>query len=197
MDRTWTSFTSSSRHRVIMGEWMSTIDFPTRTAQNLPARQVFILPHVLGDSAIFDALNNPLVGKATKSNVPGPFSTDDAPDGQFNLRLRHITSPSFSFNLCISCPSRPQSRSENRSRRKANESKMDVERHVLTSGGDPIPGTVIETWEMDDKVSSNIRFSSVPSLLTSQTVMRFFLPCKATSTLSTPNAPHGRTRLPR
>jgi hypothetical protein len=180
-----------------MGEWMSTIELSHPHRQDLPTRQVFILPHVLGDSAIFDALNNSLVGNATKSNVPGPFFTDDTPDGQFNLRLRHITSPSFSFNLRISCPSRPQSRSENRSRRKANESKMDVERRVLTLGGDPIPGTVIETWEMDDKVSSNIRFSSVSSLLTSQTVMRFFLLCKATTTLSTLNAPHGRTRLPR
>ena len=41
---------------------------------------------------------------------------------------------------------------------------------------EPIPGAVIVTWEMEDKVSGNIRCSSVSSLLpvTSQTVMRFF-----------------------
>jgi hypothetical protein len=66
-------------------EWMSTIDFLTRTGQTCtPLRQEFILlSDVLGVSALVDSLNNPPIGKATESSVLGPFFTEDAPDGSF------------------------------------------------------------------------------------------------------------------
>jgi len=66
-------------------EWMSTINFLTRTGQTCtPLRQEFILlSDVLGVSALVDSLNNPPIGKATESSVFGPFFTEDAPDGSF------------------------------------------------------------------------------------------------------------------
>ncbi|KAH9036216.1 aromatic compound dioxygenase [Lactarius pseudohatsudake] len=69
--------------RVTPEEWMTAIEFLTRTGQTCtPLRQEFILlSDVLGVSALVDALNNPPVGAATESSVLGPFFTEDAPDG--------------------------------------------------------------------------------------------------------------------
>jgi len=131
---------------------MSTIDFLTRTGQTCtPLRQEFILlSDVLGVSAVVDALNNPPVGNATESSVLGPFFTDDAPDGQFNLRLRHPIplSALISVSLIPLYATVPLGESI------ASEGKgeyMYVEGRVLTSSGEPIQGAVIETWETDDK----------------------------------------------
>ncbi|KAI0266507.1 aromatic compound dioxygenase [Gloeopeniophorella convolvens] len=104
-------------------EWMSTIDFLTRTGQTCtPLRQEFILlSDVLGVSALVDALNNPPAGKATESSVLGPFFTEDAPDVALGDSI-------------------------------ASEGKGDymyVEGRVLTTSGAPIPGATIETWETD------------------------------------------------
>jgi len=106
-------------------EWMSTIDFLTRTGQACtPLRQEFILlSDALGVSALVDGVNNPRVGNATESSVLGPFFTEDAPDVAFGESI-------------------------------ASEGKgehMYVEGRVLTSSGEPIPGAVINTWEADDK----------------------------------------------
>src|SRR5713101_8558358 len=70
-------------------EWMSTINFLTRTGQTCtPLRQEFILlSDVLGVSALVDSLNNPPIGKATESSVFGPFFTEDAPDGSLTYPL--------------------------------------------------------------------------------------------------------------
>ena len=70
-------------HRITPEEWMTAIEFLTRTGQACtPIRQEFILlSDVLGVSALVDALNNPRVGTATESSVLGPFFTEDAPDG--------------------------------------------------------------------------------------------------------------------
>jgi protocatechuate 3,4-dioxygenase beta subunit len=126
-------------------EWMSTIEFLTRTGQaSTPLRQEFILlSDALGVSALVDALNNPRVGNATESSVLGPFFKEDAPDGQSQS---HFTprgtgtpcpSPTVAFGESI-----------------ASEGKgeyMYVEGRVLTSRGEPIPGAVINTWEADEK----------------------------------------------
>jgi hypothetical protein len=70
---------------------------------------------------------------------------------------------------------------------------MYVEGRVLTSSGEPIPGAVIETWETDDK-GEPLTVPPFPSfsLFSLLTVDRrtSSLPPKATTTLSTPNAPH-------
>ena len=66
---------------------------------------------------------------------------------------------------------------------------MYVEGRVLTSGGEPVPGAVIETWETDDKGEQH--FDSVRFFCGSlSTVVRSSFLRKATTTLSTPNAPH-------
>ncbi|KAI0274103.1 aromatic compound dioxygenase [Russula aff. rugulosa BPL654] len=107
-------------------EWMSTINFLTRTGQTCtPLRQEFILlSDVLGVSAVVDSLNNPPIGNATESTVLGPFFTEDAPDVTLGESI-------------------------------ASEGKGDymyVEGRVLTSKGEPIPGAVIETWETTRRV---------------------------------------------
>jgi len=113
--------------RITQEEWMTAIDFLTRTGQtctSTPHRQEFILlSDVLGVAALVDALNNPPVGIATESSLLGPFFTEDAPDLQHNESI-------------------------------ASEGKgeyMYVEGHVRDTSGAPIPGVVIETWEADDK----------------------------------------------
>lgn len=111
--------------RVTPEEWMTAIEFLTRTGQTCtPLRQEFILlSDVLGVSALVDALNNPPVGAATESSVLGPFFTEDAPDVPLGESI-------------------------------ASEGKGEylyVEGQVRTTSGAPIPGAVIETWETDDK----------------------------------------------
>jgi hypothetical protein len=66
---------------------------------------------------------------------------------------------------------------------------MYVEGRVLTSGGEPVPGAVIETWETDDKGEQHFDFVRFFCGLLS-TVVRSSFPRKATTTLSTPSAPH-------
>jgi len=109
--------------RLTTEEWMAAIEFLTRTGQTCtPLRQEFILlSDVLGVSALVDALNNPPVGTATESSVLGPFFTEDAPDVQLGESI-------------------------------ASEGKgeyMYVEGHVRDTGGAPISGAVIDTWETD------------------------------------------------
>jgi len=118
-------------------EWMSTIDFLTRTGKMCtPIRQEFILlSDVLGVSAVVDAFNNPPVRNATESSVLGPFFTEDAPDVPLGESI-------------------------------ASEGKgqyMYVEGRVLTSSGEPIPGAVIETWETDDKGYYDTQYTERPA----------------------------------
>jgi len=114
-------------------EWMSAIDFLTRTGQTCtPSRQEFItLSSILGISALVVALNNPPVGNATESTIRGPFFTEDAPDVPLGESI-------------------------------ASEGKgeyMYVEGRVLDSSGKPVPGAVIETWETDDKGYYDVQYA--------------------------------------
>ena len=99
---------------------MTTIDFLTRTGKMCtPIRQEFILlSDVFGVSALVDSLNNPPIGNATESSVLGPFFTEDAPDGQTRSGPIPISAVSHAFPFS----SRPQCRSESRSRRKGRAS---------------------------------------------------------------------------
>ncbi|KAF9237391.1 Intradiol ring-cleavage dioxygenase [Melanogaster broomeanus] len=104
-------------------EWMAAIMFLTSVGQKCtPLRQeTILLSDVLGVSALVDSLNNPVGGGATENSVLGPFYTDDAEE----------------FELGDSI---------------ASEGKgeyMYVEGRILTTGGEPIPNAVIETWEAD------------------------------------------------
>lgn len=114
-------------------EWMSTIQFLTRTGQTCtPLRQEFILlSDVLGISALVDALNNPPEGKATESTVLGPFFTEDADDVAYGESI-------------------------------ASEGKgqyLWVQGRVLDTEGHPIPDTVIETWETDENGFYDTQYS--------------------------------------
>jgi len=104
-------------------EWMAAIEFLTRVGQNCtPLRQeTILLSDVLGVSALVDSLNNPVSGGATENSVLGPFYTDDAEDVDLGDSI-------------------------------ASEGKgeyMYVEGRILTTGGEPIPDAIIETWEAD------------------------------------------------
>jgi len=126
-------------------EWMSTINFLTRTGQTCtPLRQEFILlSDVLGVSALVDSLNNPPIGKATESSVFGPFFTEDAPDGSltYPLSLTRINPIYTTYTVPLGESIASEGKGE----------YMYVEGRVLTSKGEPIPDAVIETWETDEK----------------------------------------------
>jgi len=77
--------------------------------------------NVFGVTALVERINNPRVGNATESTLLGPFFTEDAPD---LLLGESIASEGMGEH-------------------------MFVEGRVLTTGGKPIPGAVIETWETD------------------------------------------------
>ncbi|KAH9954154.1 hypothetical protein BC827DRAFT_1279018 [Russula dissimulans] len=83
-----------------------------------------LLSDVLGISALVDALNNPSVGNATETTVLGPFFAEDTQDVPLGESI-------------------------------ALEGKGDyiyIQGCILNLSGKPIPGTVIELWETDNKV---------------------------------------------
>jgi len=148
-------------------EWMSTIDFLTRTGQACtPLRQEFILlSDVLGVSALVDSLNNPPIKKATESSVLGPFFTEDAPDGSF-FDLTYLSQMRINPTTCT-VPLGESIASEGKGE------YMFVEGRVLTSKGEPIPGAVIETWETDEKGEQHLDAFFLFSLMVSR---RMFQP---------------------
>ncbi|KAN0127402.1 Intradiol ring-cleavage dioxygenase, partial [Lactarius tabidus] len=111
-------------HRITPEEWMTAIEFLTRTGQtSAPHREFALISNVLGASALVDALNNPRVSTETESSNLGPFFTEDAPEVSLGESI-------------------------------ASEGKgeyMYVQGQVRDTSGAPIPGAVIDTWETDDK----------------------------------------------
>ncbi|KAF8656882.1 hypothetical protein AX16_002427 [Volvariella volvacea WC 439] len=104
-------------------EWMTAIQFLTETGKKCTdVRQEFILlSDTLGVSTLVDSINNAKPPGATEATVLGPFYTEDA----------HELANGSSI---------------------ASEGKGDylfVEGRVLDTQGNPIPGTVINTWETD------------------------------------------------
>jgi len=110
------------------------------------------------------------------------FFTDGAPYGRFNPRLR--PSPASALITVSRAPLRPQSPSESRSRWKGKGSTC-MSRVVCSP---PIPGAVIETWETDDKGAQHLMF--VCFFSADGQPSHIFLQPRATTTLSTRNAPH-------
>jgi protocatechuate 3,4-dioxygenase beta subunit len=110
--------------RITPEEWMTAIEFLTRTGQtSAPSREFALISNVLGASALVDALNNPRVSTETESSNLGPFFTEDAPEVSLGESI-------------------------------ASEGKgeyMYVQGQVRDTSGAPIPGAVIDTWETDDK----------------------------------------------
>jgi len=112
-----------SETNITTEEWKSGIEFLTRMGETSITRgQEFAeFSYVFGVTALVERINNPRVGNATESNLLGPFFTEDAPDLQFG---DSIASEGIGEH-------------------------MFVEGRVLTTGGKPIPGAVIDTWEAD------------------------------------------------
>ncbi|KAF9237392.1 Intradiol ring-cleavage dioxygenase [Melanogaster broomeanus] len=104
-------------------EWMAAITFLTSVGQKCTGlrQEMILLSDVLGVSALVDSLNNPVGGGATENSVLGPFYTDDAEELELGDSIA----------------------SEGKGR------NMYVEGRILTTGGEPIPNAVIETWEAD------------------------------------------------
>ncbi|KAF8462639.1 aromatic compound dioxygenase [Russula ochroleuca] len=112
-----------SQTNITTEEWRSGIEFLVglNEASAPRGRQLNLLSDVFGMTALVDRLNNPRIGNATESSLLGPFFTEDAPDLLFG---ESIASEGIGEN-------------------------MFVEGRVLTTGGEPIPGAVIDTWETD------------------------------------------------
>ncbi|TDL29648.1 aromatic compound dioxygenase [Rickenella mellea] len=119
---------------VTTDEWMTAIQFLTRVGQTCTdIRQEFILlSDVLGVSALVDALNNPPTGNATESTVLGPFFTEDAAEVAIGDSI-------------------------------ASEGKGEylwVQGRVLDTKGNPISGTILETWETDENGFYDTQYAS-------------------------------------
>jgi protocatechuate 3,4-dioxygenase beta subunit len=123
-------------------EWMSAIQFLTRTGQICtPLRQEFVLlSDVLGVSSLVNALDNPPVAGGTESSVMGPFFTEDAPDGKRFAIFQDMVFPFFLLLVSLGDSIASEGKGE----------YMYVEGRVLTTDGDPIPDATIETWETDE-----------------------------------------------
>jgi protocatechuate 3,4-dioxygenase beta subunit len=110
--------------RLTPDEWMTGIDFLTRTGQKCDAiRQEFILlSDVLGVSmTVDDVAHAEVPPNATESSALGPFYTDDAPE---------------------------IAQGETIARSGKGESVL-VRGRVLDVRGEPIGGALVETWETD------------------------------------------------
>ena len=110
--------------RLTPDEWMTGIDFLTRTGQKCDAiRQEFILlSDVLGVSmTVDDVAHAEVPSNATESSALGPFYTDDAPE---------------------------IAQGETIARSGKGESVL-VRGRVLDVRGEPIGGALVETWETD------------------------------------------------
>ena len=118
--------------RLTEGEWAAAIDFLTRTGQiSDDKRQEFILlSDVLGASMAVIDLNHPTGGAATESTVLGPFFVEDAPD--FPLGA----------DIAGGAPGTP----------------CFVDGTVRGTGGQPVPGAVLEIWQSDEDGRYDVQY---------------------------------------
>ncbi|KAH9044079.1 Intradiol ring-cleavage dioxygenase, partial [Lactarius deliciosus] len=121
-----------NKTRVTSEEWMTAIDFLTRTGQTcIPLHQESILlSDMLGVSALVDALNNQLVSVVsvvTESSILGLFFTEDAPNGASYFHAESSIASEWKGEY------------------------LYIKGRVRTTSGMPIPGAVIKTLETDDK----------------------------------------------
>jgi protocatechuate 3,4-dioxygenase beta subunit len=117
-------------------EWATAIDFLTRTGQMCDdKRQEFILlSDVLGASMAVVETNHPTDGSATESTVLGPFFVEGAPE--------------FPLGADISggAPGTP----------------CYLEGTVTSTGGDPVPGAVLEIWQSDEDGRYDVQYTDQP-----------------------------------
>jgi protocatechuate 3,4-dioxygenase beta subunit len=116
-------------------EWMTGIDFLTRTGQKCDAiRQEFILlSDVLGVSmTVDDVAHEGMPPNVTESSALGPFYTDDAPE---------------------------VAQGETIARSGKGESVL-IRGRVLDVRGEPIAGALVETWETDGDGSYDTQYAN-------------------------------------
>lgn len=109
--------------RLTESEWERAIDFLTRTGHITDdRRQEFVLlSDVLGASMQTITVNNEARGNATEATVLGPFFTADSPE----IPLGGDIAAGAAGQPCW------------------------VEGTVTDTGGDPLPGALLEVWEAD------------------------------------------------
>jgi protocatechuate 3,4-dioxygenase beta subunit len=107
-----------------MEEWMSGIDFLTRTGQlSTDWRQEFILlSDVLGISMLVETINNRKRGPETESTVLGPFHVSHAP--------RYANGA----NICLDGKGEP----------------VWIRGRVLNAKGKPISGATLDVWQANE-----------------------------------------------
>ncbi len=120
--------------RLTPDEWMTGIDFLTRTGQKCdPLRQEFILvSDVLGVSmTVDDVAHEGLPPNVTESSALGPFYTDDAPEIAQGATIA----------------------------RSGKGESVLVRGRVLDVRGEPIAGALVETWETDGEGSYDTQYA--------------------------------------
>ena len=118
-------------------EWWTGIDFLTRTGQKCSnERQEFVLlSDILGISMLVDAVNHRQPSGATETTVFGPFYIGEQPvlpDGASILK-------------------RPEP-----------APLMKVSGHVRSGDGKPLPGALVEVWQVDANGLYDVQDSSIP-----------------------------------
>ena len=105
-------------------EWLAAIKFLTETGQMCSEwRQEFILlSDTLGVSMLVDAINHRRPSGATENTILGPFYVPEAPRYENGA------------NICLDGKGEP----------------MVVRGRVVDTGGNPIPGALIDVWQTNE-----------------------------------------------
>ena len=105
-------------------EWREAVDFLTAVGQMCTdwRQELILLSDVLGVSMLVDAVNHRRPSGATENTILGPFHVPDAP------RYEH------GADICLDGKGEP----------------MVVRGRVLDTGGNPVPGALIDVWQTND-----------------------------------------------
>ena len=105
-------------------EWRAAVDFLTAVGQMCTdwRQELILLSDVLGVSMLVDAVNHRRPSGATENTILGPFHVPDAP------RYEH------GADICLDGKGEP----------------MVVRGRVLDTGGNPVPGALIDVWQTND-----------------------------------------------
>lgn len=104
-------------------EWFAGIDFLTRAGQISTAerQELILLSDTLGLSMVVDAVNHPAAGGATESTVLGPFYVPGSPERSFGDSIVE---------------------------QEGSGDPAYVSGRVTGPDGEPIPGAVLDVWEV-------------------------------------------------
>lgn len=118
--------------RLTQDEWRRGVDFLTEAGRMSDDRrqEVVLLSDVLGVSMQAITVNNPAHGDATEATVLGPFFVEGSPAVELG------------GDLAAGAPGEP----------------CWVEGTVRDTGGDPVPGALLEVWEADDEGRYDVQY---------------------------------------